>query len=665
MTEVLDRVPKSYSKQVAVRVLNNTKRVTQAAGAEAGQEYLQTWHEILAAKMDSASLASAIEEVKKGGNIDQSFFGFLAGGAAGGITKGVISTPGLVTGVALDTAVGTVQSTAQFVKDKSIDASFKVLSEKERADLKKTYDKEVAVHEEVSKIRTAKIDELKNAASIADVKDEESLNEIKAIQEAKNITDESLKDPEVFKAITNALQAKFKAAIATDKTILEGSDLARAAKRSIENVTKGTVDTIKKAVDTVVTPETVEKAKAIAKTVSDAAVDVVTNFSSTAAAGLIVAGSEYSKNKTRKQLNAIKKIAEDVELEDLQSATKILKKAKLDPRVETALNSIIDKKTRALASFTPDKKEINKNSIPTSIQAVIAGDKITKDNGRVIAGELHNAITNSRIADMETLNAVRKAFKAYRASPHYNSNEAGSISATDMAKLHKQLVAHHKKLNKVSKTVKVATKVGKTVGKATIKGVTTVAKKVGSVTKKAATDAFESAKDYVESNKTTIEEAIDNLGDLADTAVNKTTDLIDSVTNLATTKKLQKLDQQITNSANVAEIMSQLPEIIQNLIESGITTKEDFVKFLSEAAPKLSALPGISDVIVKGYEKALKAFQTDADADTLTATVEEADTIDQKLNGNTEEDIADNRIPDNISDEEAKAQLKKMGIDIC
>jgi len=661
ITKVLGNVPKKYGQQVLNRVYGKFKDISQAMGAEAGQEYLQTWHEILSVKMEAADLASFEKEFFKAENIDEATFGLLAGGTSGATIKGAASVPGLATGTALDATLGATQGVAQYAKNKAADASFAILPEEQRAKIKKQYKRDALAVKKFKENKETQIAELVAATSIAGIKSEETLAEFKAYQQAKNITDETLKDPDAFKKIANKITAIFKASVIEREANLEATNAGRITKRSAENITKGTVDTIKKVTDAVLTPENIAKVKAFASTAGNAAIEAVKNIESSAGVGLVLHASGYTNNLTRKQAKELKKFAEKTGTEELRSAIRVFKIK--NPEVAYRLEQALEARKIAENAFASPKNEINRDTIPKGIKGVLAGDTIDNISGIAIANDFHNTITNSRIADLPTVRSIANALRIYRRSDAYKNQEEGSISKSDMAILQKQLTDRKNSLNKLKKATKGAKSVTGTVGKVVTKSV-----------KKATKSIIESVKNYYEDNKEGAARKVDELADKIDKAADRAGELVESgfnnAANFVNAKELRAIDNDFKgiNDLGDEKFRDSLEAIFDSMIDNGIVTKADFVTFFKKAAPKMSSVTingaGLISVLSNNYVKEVKKYQdaqsqTETDTDTIAA--DEAQ-IDHDLNG--EKEVPGTQLNPE-SGVETKALAAQMGIKIC
>ena len=134
---------KSYAANAAKRIFNGTKKIVGSAGAEAGQEYLQTWHEILAPVASGDSLnefvTTAAAELGKDANQTEAIVGSILGFSAGGVARGATTAPGVALGTAKDVAIGTAVTTGKAIT-KGLDsarvtAGLKLLNEDDRKNI--------------------------------------------------------------------------------------------------------------------------------------------------------------------------------------------------------------------------------------------------------------------------------------------------------------------------------------------------------------------------------------------------------------------------------------------------------------------------------------------------------------------------------------------------
>lgn len=600
MKDVLDNVPKSYSKQVAKKVLSTAKDVSIAAGAEAGQEYLQTWHEILATKMDNLSLDEAVKELSQGSNQDQALFGLLAGGAAGGVTKGALKVPSLAGGVVGSTASSVASTVADKTKSSALNKSYKLLSESEKEEVEKDYERNKDIYNQFSNVKNSQIDELKKAKSFNDLKDEEVIAEVTKVASGLGV---DKNNKEVFGEVAEAVQNKYRAAIQESAKNLEKSNAGR--------VVKGNVNTLKDKVKTAVSKENYDKAIEIAKGIGSSSVDLVNKIKSSEALQVIEKGIDFARDSGKDKAKELKALAESSSLEDLKAATKVLKSK--NEYVSNLLDKVINRKEKALSSFKGKQSLIKESNLSPAIKSVIKAGKFTKSSFSVISTEILKA-GNSRIEDIKSAEQVQKVIKMYEDSQFNKSDDKLKLTKKELSKIKDKIANRIKELKDQAATED---------------------------NKESLKEKFEKGKDKVLSGARQLKaEELQNKIEKMD-------------------KKFLSFDSEeervlYGNSILEAFGVSEDPKIKENnlildIIKSGIVTKEDFESYMKKHIPNFSGivksdktyLQFLSDKI---YDVELRKYNE-------TAKNEKKKETEQK----TEEKVE--------SKEELKAKLKDYEIE--
>jgi hypothetical protein len=692
----------------------------QAAGMEATQEYLQTWHEILATKVDSFDLQSFEKEWLDKNNQAETLFGGLAGGLAGGGTKGITKVPRVVLGTAKDVTLSAVETTAQVAKNASVKSAAKLLSKEDLQKAKEQYDRDKVIVDTFDKAKTAQVSVLETTSSLDQVTDEELKTEILLAQKNANVTDESMKDPEVFKEVTNAVTAKLKGQVVKQKATLEASNFGRLAKSAGSNIVDMGKDVVNKVLDEPAKKaikETADKATVIAQAAGTAAVAMVTNFQSSGAKGLLVAANEYTTKTTRTQVNKIKELANNTSVKELKETIEVIKKT--NPRAAQLLEKTLQVKEKAKVLLENNTKtEMNKSNITKLIKDVNSKSDsktvITSTQALALAKELNNSISNNRFADKESIKATRTALERYQKSTAYNNQEEGSLSKSDVKLLTRKLVAHNKKLIASQRTVaaRFTRKVATVAGTAAVNTTKAAYNKLAETTSELVGDTFndvsvesvaEAVNVIVNTAERYLDDALPSLNALVDSVETGTNEFIAQLETKGNQDKLNKLQKTLktlddtyidksTTSAN-PDVLAAFADLfgfgenpnskfITSLIARGINTEQKFNTFLTTYAPNFSidvqnGNDSTVDLLTKNvFAPVLKALldakakaEQEADSDTVTPSSTVTDTATDEFNeqhaiNNDETDVESTKI-DSITDSEFIAQTDLLGITRC
>ena len=225
---------KSGSNLVSIgaRIGDGMKKAFKAGGAEAVQEYAQTWAEIINVGVgeDENFIKGMKRQFSSKDNQIEAAAGAFLGFGAGGVARGVISAPAVAAGTAIDatkaTAKGAVKTVAGGVKlaGKGVAAvanqqSFKVLSQEERDIISSEHKSKKAVADAAVERFTTAVDTVKESNTEADLRKHPPVSEVlDAYLKSEGLTNEDLKDSKVLSKTKHALVRAYKADIALIKT---------------------------------------------------------------------------------------------------------------------------------------------------------------------------------------------------------------------------------------------------------------------------------------------------------------------------------------------------------------------------------------------------------------------------------------------------------------
>lgn len=448
MKESVKVMSKSHSTEAAKRIFGGIKKIVTTAGAEAGQEYLQTWHEILAPKVDGDTLNSLIttaaKELGKDENQTQAIVGSILGFSAGGTAKVIPTAPGVAAGLTVDVAAGTLKTAGkgikavsrgvQSAKDK---AGLKILSEKERESIREDYETEKVIVSE----KSAEIDE-----SIKTVEEAETFEDLIANEKLADVikenlkdfgfTDDDLKDPTKLKSLKDKITSGQKAAKDILKVGLETSRAAAVVKASAKGIKDTAIETAKAAVEAVpeeVIVKTIEAA-ATTKAAAESAIKAVKGLKSSSARGIV----EMGINGTVAQAKIAYTAAKDLEFSDLKRVASAISAA--NPEIGKSFNRLYEERKKELENFKLRSTDVvNKETLSPVITSVAEEGNIENQSAASVAKAIKDTMTGV-IGDKETLATVKKAIAAYKASKAFTDKTTpGRISDNSMEVLEDRL----------------------------------------------------------------------------------------------------------------------------------------------------------------------------------------------------------------------------------
>lgn len=433
MTEILDPIPKSYSKKVATTILGKARDVSAAAGAEAGQEYLQSWHEILATKMDGLSLDSAIEELSSGSNQDQTLFGAFAGAAAGGTGKGIAVAPKAALEVGAETALGVTQSAVQVAKKQAIRGSLKLLSPEERVEISENYNVKKEAFDVVKAKKEQQIKDLDKITSLDSVSDKEILADLNKAKEKLGITTSEMKDPDVFNEIKNKVKKDYNATVFLSRESLERSRAGMAAKMIGKNI----ANEVKEVALRVAKKEDIDKAVEKLKEFGVDVQNTVKGLKTSAAVGIVERGTLYGANITQSEIDKIVKTAEKLSFKDLKKSMLVLKST--NPKLHNALKSTYKIVERRTKRFKQSNIEINKDNISPVLKSVTTAGEINSESEVLVEDALLESFEANSITDLESLKILEKAVNLYSKSKRIKNKKSRLVKKSDIAIYRKRI----------------------------------------------------------------------------------------------------------------------------------------------------------------------------------------------------------------------------------
>jgi len=573
----------SNFKQIMSRVVDGTKKVTLAGGAEAGQEYFQTWAEAINVQLgpkERETFWKSIQELI--GNEDnqlQALAGSFLGGGAGGTARAAISVPAVAAGATLDTAKGTakvaakgtvaaVKGAGKVVSAVANNAAYKVLSSEERDVIRSEFNsrKEI-VDAKVSEFQSA-VDTVKAATTIDELRENPDIAKVVADRQG-TLTDEQLGNRKTLEKLKADVIRTYRGDIGLLKTELAGSTVAAVAKKSAENVGSAASNAAVAAVRAV-SPG----AKAViegVKDLSDKAVKATKELRSSTALGMIELAANAGKEETKQILEAAKTLS----LDDLQRVTAVT--SEINPTLAKSLDLVIASKNRALErTGVVVKSIVNKQTLDKGIEAASKLPKLASDSVASISSLL-NKTAAATFEDLESLSKTEKVVALIEKSEEFKQQIKGAMSRDNMVIVKRKLDRSRARLEK--EAALASRSVGKKVTDAVAENVTpvvkaaaeSVGKRVGDVTSK-----------LEESGKKKAEEKA---------AAVYTPELVKELKDL----ELASGDPKLTKI-----LLERLPAFTKLMRESGITTRADFELF-TEQFPGIQKNMDVYDALAEQY----------------------------------------------------------------
>lgn len=455
MVEYADR---GMARSIANRIGAGAGKVFQAGGAEAVQEYAQTWAGILSVKMDPEEAGglfqAAWEEFSDEDNQNEAEVAGLLGAAAGGTIRAATAAPSVATGSVADVGVKGAQAVGRRVQE-----SARVnLSDEDQRILDDEITGVRAANTEVKNENSRKAAIVGESSSFDQIQDEAVREDFTTAAKGRDLS-----DPRVYKLVSDRLTRAYGADSAK-------SEVATRVKSGYATGKAKTKQAIRDLPISEATKETVaRKAREVVqgtKDMSASFVDDISNFKTSTTLGVAEAAVDFvadtaktSSRQATKTLN--EKLRKVGTAEAARSvANKISESAPLTAR---ELNRWADgqEASRKKTGLKTDRF-VNYESLGDSIkQSSQPNAKVTSP--LALAQDLREVAKGS-IENMDTVRAVENALANYEATDYHKTGkeESGKLAPATIKNIRRKVEARKAELeSKVSKTDQAKEAAGK------------------------------------------------------------------------------------------------------------------------------------------------------------------------------------------------------------
>lgn len=582
---------------IAGRIVDGGKKTLVAGGAEAAQEYLQTWVENLNVGMGPEQRKTFMDSLKgllsDPKNQQEATLGAFLGFGAGAAIRGAVAAPAVAAGTAVDTAKGTakvgvklaakaVKKTGQAVQAVANKNSFKVLSEQELEVIRSEHEsRKTVVNKKVAELEFL-AGKVKAANTIEELRGDERLAATVAKrQEASGLTDTQLQDKKVLNRFKHDLVRAYNGDVGLLKTDLAATNAAALVKASGKKVGTQTVAAAKKAVDAV-SPGV----EAVVDTVTkygEKTVKAVQELRSSTALGMI----ELAGNAGKEEIKTIIEAAHSLDKADLDRVTAVI--GQINPEVGKQLQRVQLKKDKTLDRFGLKRADItNAETIHPIIKDVAARGSISKGEVADVSIALNETVAG-KITDTESLQQVIATVAAVESSADFKAQTNGAMTRSNMVVLKDKLEKTRARLNRdlaesaKGFTGKAASAVGTAAG-----AVAKAAKGIkDSETVKNSTDKVRTKVDDVTSG-------------LKESAKKRAQEKSATVYTPELIKELKDLELASGDPKLTEILLDRLPAFIKLMEESGITSRADFELF-TEQFPGINKNMAVYDALSTNY----------------------------------------------------------------
>lgn len=442
---------KSLVKSVADRVGAGIGKIAAAGGAEAVQEYVQTWANILSVHMKPEEagglLKAAWEQFGDKDKRNEAAVAGILGAAAGGTLKSVTAVPVVTVGTTVDTAVKTTQAAGKKIVEKTAD-SLSEMDKRVLGEEREGLEKATQEAKDEFKRKVGILEEVINSDSptFSSITDEDVKSDLIAIAKTRD-----LNDPKVFEAASSRLIRAYAKDSVKATAVLKGKIGKKYAEAAYDSLPIS--DETKKAV--------IEKAKSI----GEGFVNEVKNFKHSASYGVAEASVEYvadltSKGKNKATETLVAKLQSEGSVESAREvASKIKEYAPLAAEElniwannQEARRKKVGLKTTRFYSYKDLSKNIQQTSAPNA--RVAAPLPLALDLRDAAKGDFSN---------YEAVTAVENSLENYLNTDfHKDGNQKGRLSndvienLQNKIKQRKSEIAQKTKSSNASKEEKTA-----------------------------------------------------------------------------------------------------------------------------------------------------------------------------------------------------------------
>lgn len=380
------------SKNLAKAIAENTTKIAGAAGAEAAQEYAQTWTQILTEKADTAKFGSFDDVVSNKDNQKEANMGAILGAASGGSLRAApmaVTTPIKATAKAGNKVI---KKTVDYGAKKATEASYNMLSVDEREQLKAQFDAENETIAKNTATREAQIKKISTATTIDELR---NLGDNRVDETINNILEKSKTAKKIVDTIDKVTGADTLEAIA--KTSAYGRVLVdKLSSKDASN--PATVEQVKEKVLTHLEGRLNKGEKAVL----EAKLDTIKN----------AAIAQHNKDITLEKAGSTFTQGRDIVQ---KVATNAYEKAKA--KGQAIVDAIPQEAVDKVVELVNDGKELTAETVDAVIEGVKDSDKSTV---RALLDDLvsekpkKSTLTALTKLNVDTLSALEKAVKSNR-----------------------------------------------------------------------------------------------------------------------------------------------------------------------------------------------------------------------------------------------------------
>ncbi len=442
---LIKRAERGTAENLTQNVVQGAKRVAAAGGAEAVQEYAQSWAEILSVHYGKDQTLNALSTAFEAYG-DKTLQSLFLGGAAGATMRGATAAPAVAGKSTYDVAVGIEQKAAQAAAKRAQSAAEKILPQSDLEKIQEDFKTDKAVSKKLFKANTKKAKQLMDAVKFEDVKNEEIQADL--LVEAG---DQNLSDPKVFKKMQERVYGKYRAQVVQ-------SEVKFRTKAAVKTAGVAGKETVKAAADLVgITQEDVDKVITKAKTLGVKAVDELKNYNKSTTYAMMREGVAYGEEQSKENLQALKKSVVGNTPKTIRKFAKTIGNAM--PETAAILKEEAAKIEDA-QRVTGVKKDrlVDTKDLSLTTRRIAQIGKVDKDPEAV--GQNIVLDGEAEFENTEVTGILKKAIAAYEKTDLFKNQEEGSYSPARINAI-KDRIANFESAQKEKVTAKAKAKVQK------------------------------------------------------------------------------------------------------------------------------------------------------------------------------------------------------------
>ena len=462
VSKIVEKMDESAIRSMGKTIVDNTEKVFKAGGAEAVQEYAQSWAEILsvnaAVSNPEGFLKGAWEEFSDEKKRNQALQGAFLGFGAGGLAKGAISAPGAAVDTAVQTTKGLTKTAGKFAAKQAQKSADKLITDEQRAQIEASAKVKLEAHETLAKTNEDQTVELTKAKTFADIKDPELIKRYRN----KAGKDRNLNDPKIFEEVSNAVQADLSGEVKTSLGLLKADKGYQFVKAGVTTAATAVAEQVN------ITKEDVDKAIKTTKAVGKTVANELKDLNKSATRGVVSLALDATSNQTRKGMKTLRTGLRQYTPDAIETVAKTI--APAAPRVAVEMRKIARSKRAAEpAAGIREDRLVGAAQLSDSVK-IASNPSTFNERDFNLAGALQED-ARGRWEDLETVETFEAALDAHVNSQSFKQGK-NALPGTEVQRMRKKIEAFKKAYKKTpaEKAKRTAKKVAAAADRYAVRG---------------------------------------------------------------------------------------------------------------------------------------------------------------------------------------------------